>query len=998
MRINADSATIAHDLRGNQNTRDFEKIYAVTCVSWGRGEFRRHIALSTSGGQILLYNIDKQTTNSGGQKSVLRLTDSNRAVNSLTFSPTNGSIILSASADGGVRLWDLRTNRRKPNLLFSKPGDVAREVQCSPFDASKFAVIYDSGTIQRWDFRNSTSLERRINAHSGSGLSLDWHNEYDYIVSGGLDKQIQIWNMASESRKPAHVIISPSPVVKVRWQYDLQHSNASATYGVLNTDIASCHMSLYDYGVYVWNPRRPYIPRYIIESHTNAVTDVFWRSNNFLWTIAKDRTFRQHNLKGREMALDNMQSQALSWTHNNVLSFVVQDKHKEQYSHISDEQLVVSGMDAKRRQSGGNRTPLLPVPLPSVPSCNQAICTVAFPGPDAASFQFCAENYVFKDTFPSEEPAIHRVVEICEHNSLVASRAGLFRVAQTWRILHDIISSEKAQFLEFDPPSKKPVLGSLQPYTSRITESLKGLSSIEATPKLNPVDEQAEVKSTREMLSERSRSRSRPLPEPGIIKNRESHLFDIMHAKKSLNTEATKSKHKLKRQKASSSESDERDLISSFDSNISDGRSDSADNLGSSFTQLSLKDKAHKKSGHEKGPHSRRKRRARLPDIKEDIASALGSKVPSHTNLKALNTHPHDALFEMDENTMGKRQSSYTSRVAKAKPKGNGDQSMKSQTHDFKADYTNTDMASDSSFMSSASEEPLISSVDKHQEHLEPLSSSNSSDAEDHVHNHGASVKVVDPKISALSLEPRASITASTSEVLVKRYREYLQTLTHPWRAEKMIEQAAIYAMEQGDIQMCAMLGMLFMDDYPGAFASRQMVEEWVWTYLTLLRKHELHMACAEIIKLSPFKRVRESGQIEVQLDMLCHRCNHPLVDNAAAAAATREANAHRLEVGTDFHNLHGQQQQLAVGFWYCGHCHKLLDSCIFCRVPVKGIAVSTLECGHKLHIHCMREWINYAKLRTAIADGETLARNSGHVLIECPSGCQTALAVPMDM
>lgn len=996
MRINADSATIAHDLRGNQNSRDFEKIYAVTCVSWGRGEFRRHIALSTSGGQILLYNIDKQTTNSGGPKSVLRLTDSNRAVNSLTFSPTNGSIMLSASADGGVRLWDLRTNRRKPNLLFSKPGDVAREVQCSPFDASKFAVIYDSGAIQRWDFRNPTTSERRINAHSGSGLSLDWHNEYDYIVSGGLDKQIQIWNMASESRKPEQVILSSSPVVKVRWQYDLQHSNASSTHGILNTDIASCHMSLYDYGVYVWNPRRPYIPRYIVESHTNAVTDVFWRSNNYLWTIAKDKTFRQHNLKGREMALNEMPSQALSWTHNNVLSFVVQDKHKEQYLHISDEQLVVPGMDAKRRQSGGSRTPLPPVPVPSGPAFNQAICTVAFPGPDADSFQFCAENYVFKDTFPSEEPALHRVVEICEHNSLVASRAGLFRVAQTWRILRDIIASEKAQFLKFAPPLKKPVLGSLQPYTSRITESLKGLSSIEATPKLGPVDEQTEVKSTREMISERSRSRSRPLPESGVIKNSEPHLPEVPHMNKSLNAEANKLKPK--RRKPSSSESDERDLISSFDSNISDVRSDSADNLGSSFTQLSLKDKAHKKVGRDKGHHTRRKRRARLPDIKEDITSALGSKVPSHTNLKALNTHTHGVLFEMDENTMEKGQSSHSSRVAIAKSRDNGDHSILSENHDSKADHISIDMASDSSYISSG-EEPLISSVDKHQEHLEPLSSSNSSDAEAHDHDHGTSIKVVEPKVSALSLEPRFSIAASSTELLVKRYREYLQTLTHPWRAEKMIEQSAIYAMEQGDIQMCAMLGMLFMEDYPSAFQSLQMVEEWVWAYLTLLRKHELHMVCAEIIKLSPFKRVRESGQIEVQLDMLCHRCNHPLVENAAAAVAARETNAHRLDFGTaDYHNSHAELPQPAVGFWYCGNCHKLLDSCIFCRVPVKGIAVSTLECGHKLHIHCMREWISYATVTTGAADDETLARNGGHGLIECPSGCQTTLAVPLGM
>lgn len=35
-----------------------------------------------------------------------------------------------------------------------------------------------------------------------------------------------------------------------------------------------------------------------------------------------------------------------------------------------------------------------------------------------------------------------------------------------------------------------------------------------------------------------------------------------------------------------------------------------------------------------------------------------------------------------------------------------------------------------------------------------------------------------------------------------------------------MIQQAAWYAVEQGDIQMCATLGMLFLRDYPGAFVN----------------------------------------------------------------------------------------------------------------------------------------------------------------------------------
>lgn len=1036
LRINSDSTTVAHDLRGSQPSRDFEKIHQVTCVSWGRGEFRRHIALSTSGGQILLYNIDRQGPGSAsgvggsssgtGAKSILRLTDSNRAVNSLTFSPANGSIMLSGSADGAVRLWDLRTNRRKPNLVFPKAGDVAREVQCSPFDASKLAAIYDSGAIQRWDFRQPRSCDRRINAHSGTGLSLDWHSEYDYIVSAGLDKQIQVWNMASESRKPEHVILSPSPVVKVRWQFDLRQSNASSAYGVLNTDIVSCNMSLYDYGVYVWNPRRPYIPRYIVQSHTNAVTDVFWRSNSTLWTISKDRTFRQHNLAGRPMAISSMPSQALSWNPDGNISFVVQDKHKEQYEHANDEPLApptvpLNMVDSKRRQSTtGNKVPLPPVSVPSGPSFNQRVYTVVFPGTDAASFKYCAENYIFQTDDGVHPYSFYRDIEICKHNSLVASSAGKFRTAQTWMILHDIISSEKAQFLRFAPPQKKPVLGSLQPFASRITESLKGLSSMEATPKLGPVDNTGERSSRhsspRSNSKERSRSRPRQLPEPNMIKSSE-----LQEPDKQAVIDRYKETYALAAAAAGmpdeSPESDERDLISSFGSSgLSDVRSE-AEHLGTSFTHLSLNNEDDKKhAGGAAATSSRQKRkRARLPDIKEDSASALTSRTSSHANMQALMKEPnHAVLFEMDENT------GYPDSKPKLKADTSGIARMTAleerSPHNGESTSVSTSTVSDSSFISSASgggggggggglnrerksetRGGHASSLSSEDERDEPLDSTSAAPATAAV---GPDRKKVDAKASALSLEPKAAAAAAT-DALNRRYREYRLSLTHPWRAELLIGQAAAYAMEQGDIQLCATLSLLFMAEYPGAFPDAQAVEEWAWTYISTLRRHSLHVVAAEWVRTSPFASVREAGQIETQIDMLCRRCMQPLVENGAAARAraASPATATSNAAAATSAATPPAPAPASVGFWYCETCHKLLDGCVYCGLPVKGLAMSMFGCGHKMHVECMRDWV----LASTSAGGGGGGTSSTPAdldcrVMECPSGCETTIAVPLDM
>lgn len=921
-------------MRESLNPQDFEKTHAVTCVNWGRGEFRRHIALSTSGGQILLYNIDKQTTVKSA-KSVTRLQDSHRAVNSLTFSPTNNSIMLSANSDGSVRLWDLRTNRRKAGAVFPKQGDIAREVQCSPFDGTKFAAIYDSGGIQRWDVRNLSTCERRINAHSGAGLSLDWHTEYDYIVSGGLDKQIQVWNMGSDSRKPDHVIPSPSAVAKVRWQFDLQHSNSSSTHGVLNTDIVSCNMSLYNYCIYVWNPRRPYIPRYVIEEHSNVVTDVFWRNNTTLWSTSKDKTFKQHNLANREMAITGLPTQALAWNHENELSFIFQDKHEEHYLQVSDKDLTAVPTDASRRMSSASfKIPSTPVPVNSGSPVTPAICTVAFPGWDANAFIFCAQNYLFDAREPDISFSSNRILDICFHNSLVASHAGKFRLAQTWRILHDIISSEKEAFLKF-VPTKQPVHVALQPYTSRITESLKGLSSAELTPSLIPIEDSLPGTAGRSRATSIERSRSRP-PDTNRSETGSIRFFST-DTRQEL-SQAGITSEAPDNPSLSSSESDERDLIaSSFDTNSPEVDSTPMENLMSS-------------RGKSQGEN-------KMDDTGKKIFDAKADR----NNKTITNRHSlsHLSLQSADESRLDPQ----TSRIS-------GHNSTLLNPHLVGKSITGKHTSHGEGRLSAVKEISMSARQDRFPSgassprsianHFEAQKEySSSEESAERLHRNAATKKSSKPS-------ERPSIAG---ESMAKRYQEYLQTLIHPWRAENMIQQAAQYAMEQGDVQTCATIGLLFMKDYPGAFESEQMIEEWVWAYLLLLRKHELHLTCAEIIKHSPFPAIREMGQVETSLDILCHRCKHPLTDNTAAA---REAS-------------HIPDNNIA--FWYCGHCHILLEGCIFCHIPVKGISITIFECGHKIHQECMAKWIKAIEQIQ-----ETMKHKVSEYPLECPSGCQTVL------
>ncbi|VVT56612.1 uncharacterized protein SAPINGB_P005177 [Magnusiomyces paraingens] len=551
LRIDNDSATAAQDIRSIQDSRnrDFDKLHNVTDLSWGRQEYRHTIALSTSGGQILVYNIDKQSP-----KPVSRINDSNRTINSICFHPYYGYNLVSAGGDGSVKIWDLRQSKRKPAISFLKSGDVVREVQCSPFDNNKYAAIYDSGAVMRWDSRYPRLVDRRINAHSGSGLSFDWHPEYDYIVTGGIDRQIQIWYMNSENRNPDLVIQHPAPVAKVRWQHDILNSTASSKYGVLNTDIACCNMSLYDNGIYIWNPRRPHIPHYILEPHTKAVTDVFWRSQSTLWSISRDKTFSQTVLDPSHMTIKRLNSQAFSWSQGDTFSFVAQDRYEELYDKDPGHELpagaggtnvsaaaltaaataaavAAASEDDRRRGSSsnlsvsatGSRKPLPPVPAPPSTKQYQAVYSMSFPGGSSESFQFCAENYLYYDSTPSlnalrkstTDPAIDintttgmRAVQICEYNAKAAALAGKFRTSQTWYMLQEVIGQERVDFLK---QYNKNLINTgnhsgslLQPYASRILESLK---SVEVSPLALPADDSS-LKITRELSLDKFRKGS----------------------------------------------------------------------------------------------------------------------------------------------------------------------------------------------------------------------------------------------------------------------------------------------------------------------------------------------------------------------------------------------------------------------------------------------------------------------------------------------------------
>lgn len=108
-------------------------------VKWGTLHQKNIIATAGTNGTICLYDakvglLDRQLREHG------------RQVHKIAFNPVDGRLLLSASQDGTIKLWDLR--EKKSRLTFSGRADAVRDVQFNAGNAVEFAAAFDNGTVQ----------------------------------------------------------------------------------------------------------------------------------------------------------------------------------------------------------------------------------------------------------------------------------------------------------------------------------------------------------------------------------------------------------------------------------------------------------------------------------------------------------------------------------------------------------------------------------------------------------------------------------------------------------------------------------------------------------------------------------------------------------------------------------------------------------------------------------------------------------------------------------
>lgn len=458
-------------------------------VKWSHGQFASHIATAAANGKVILYDLNRASV------ELTRLHEHTRQVHKLAFNPHQGYLLLSASHDATVRLWDLRDMRRDITTCRSRDqyaglnGGI-RDVRWSPTDAVEFAFGTDNGTIQRWDFRHNKGPKQKITAHEQRiCTSIDWHPDGKHLLSAGVDRTVKIWDFSVSARrqKPVYVLNTPYPVHNARWRPPCWSDEYYERGAYHCTQMATSYDREHSI-IHIWDFRRPFLPFREIDKFATAPSDMLWHSRDTLWTVGKEGVFQQNDVHHAPKTVDRRHLQSVAISPTGEVSGVAQrrprrpplvglaysedtymgdprdsrsspEKHGSLRSSADDsldDSFLTSSMRRHHGRTASNRSaksfsatpPSGTAPkvmflddsmLASAVSAKpkQMAFRGVLPGvANAHIFAYLAQKY--KAIPLADPPTVDSFVHldrIFDQNAEYAQRAALYRLAQSWRIV-----------------------------------------------------------------------------------------------------------------------------------------------------------------------------------------------------------------------------------------------------------------------------------------------------------------------------------------------------------------------------------------------------------------------------------------------------------------------------------------------------------------------------------------------------------------------------------
>jgi len=463
-------------------------------VKWSHGQFSTHIATAAANGKVILYDLNRAGV------ELARLHEHTRQVHKLAFNPHQGHLLLSASHDTTVRLWDLRDMKKDIMTCNSRDqyagmNGAIYDVQWSPTDAVDFAFGTDNGTIQRWDFRYNKAPKQKITAHDQrTCTSIDWHPDGKHLLSAGVDRTVKVWDFSVDGRrqKPVYVLTTPYPVYRARWRppyWSHEHSERGA---YQCTQVATSYDRDHPV-IHVWDFRRPYLPFREINKFASAPSDMLWHSRDTLWTVGREGVFQQNDVHHAPKVVDRRNLQALAVSPSGEISAFAQKRPRRrrsaglaysEHTYLTDarekrnspekgslrssaddsldDSFLSSSLKRHHGRTASNRSARSFVSTPPSDTApkvmfltdsmvihneafkpNQLALWGALPGaPNVQIFAYLAQKY---KAIPLPDPptlqSYHDLHHVFQQNAEYAQRASFYRLAETWKIVGESIAA-----------------------------------------------------------------------------------------------------------------------------------------------------------------------------------------------------------------------------------------------------------------------------------------------------------------------------------------------------------------------------------------------------------------------------------------------------------------------------------------------------------------------------------------------------------------------------
>lgn len=151
-------------------------------------------------------------TDSGGWVTDTRpFTGHKGSIEELQWSPNERNVFASASSDGTVKVWDVRSKSRKPAVDVKISNTDINVMSWSKQTSHLLATGADDGTWAVWDLRHwkpaagNASAQIRpkpvasFNFHKEPITSIEWHPTDDSVIAvASADNTLTLWDLAVE--------------------------------------------------------------------------------------------------------------------------------------------------------------------------------------------------------------------------------------------------------------------------------------------------------------------------------------------------------------------------------------------------------------------------------------------------------------------------------------------------------------------------------------------------------------------------------------------------------------------------------------------------------------------------------------------------------------------------------------------------------------------------------------------------------------------------------